>query len=90
MTLPTTRTSPLSTLRAPVPPPHTHQKPAAAFDVPQGYGNIQEHDRIADYHREDVTVAFTVQFVLDASLSSERNGEIWILVVFHKMSKPDE
>lgn len=42
---------------------HTHiayQKSATAFDVPQGYGNIQKHDGIADYNSEDITVTFTI------------------------------
>lgn len=65
-----------------------HQEPAAAPDVPQRQGNVQEHDGIADHHGDEVTVALTVQFIFDTSLSGEGNGEIGVLVVFQKVNKP--
>lgn len=80
---------PLPTTQTPTPRTHgPHQEPAAAPDVPQGQGNVQKHDGIARHHGDDVTVALTVQFIFDTSLSNEGNGEIWILVVFHKINKP--
>lgn len=70
--------------------PHTHQKPAAALDMPQGEGNVQKHHGVADDDGEYVAVTFPIEFIFNASLSSERNGQIWILVVFHKINKPKE
>ena len=69
---------------------HTHQKPATALDVTQGKGNVHKHHGVADDDGEHVTVTFPVEFILNASLGSEGNGQIWILVAFHKINKPKE
>lgn len=66
----------------------THQKPSTAFDMTQSYRYIQEHDSIADYNSVDITLAFTIKFIFNAPFSSERNGQVWMLVIFHKINKP--
>lgn len=71
-------------------PLHPYQEPAAASDVAQGQRDVQKHDGIADHNREDIAVTFSVQLIFDTSFSSERNGQIWILIVTHKVNEPKE
>lgn len=70
--------------------PCTHQKPATTLDVSQGKRDVQKHDGVADGNSEHITPTFPIQFIFKASLGNERNGQIGILVVFHKINKPKE
>lgn len=61
-----------------------------AVDVPQGQGDVDEHNGIADYYGSDVTVALSVYLVFNTPLSTEGYGEVGIFKVLHEFDEPEK
>ena len=54
-----------------------HHSPAA-LDVTQCQGDVDEHNSVADHDGADVTVALSVNLILNTPLCTERYGQVGV------------
>ena len=66
-----------------------YHQPFEAVDVTQSQGDVDEHDGIADHYSSDITVALSVDFILDASLGTEGYGQVGVFEVLHKVDESE-
>lgn len=56
----------------------------------QSQRDVDEHDDVADHDGGDITVALAVDLILDAALRAERDDQVGVAIVLHKVDKPVE
>lgn len=66
-----------------------HEKCTAGAYLPEGYGDVREHNDVRDENGQHVGLGFSVQFVLDGAFGGERDVHVgWLFVfrpVFHEL-----
>lgn len=66
-----------------------YQHPPEALDVTQGQGDVDEHDGVTDHDGTDVTVALSVNFILNTPLCTEGYGQIGVAEILHEPDEPE-
>ena len=62
----------------------SHQEAFEALDVPQGQGDVDEHDDVADHNGGHVVLALAVDLILDAALGAEGHRQVGVVVALHE------